>query len=264
MTFSRGNLQYQANTQLWRFAEHQYDTIGAGNANISSTYDGWIDLFGWATSGYHNETDIDNLYYMPYSTSTFAEYDDINGTGYGPSTYMTDQNIIGTSANYDWGIFNSILNGGNETGLWRTLSQAEWEYLIAERADASSKYGVGVVDGINGFILLPDNWVNPTSIPFTSGIGSNRSIEEYANINSYSIEQWKEMEAAGAIFLPAAGQNNLSGLEFINVGGYYWSTTITNGNGFAYYFSFYSDFVGSTGANYRYTRQSVRLVQDVE
>ena len=44
--FSQGNLQYQASTNTWRFAEHQYDLIGSDNSNISSTYSGWIDLFG--------------------------------------------------------------------------------------------------------------------------------------------------------------------------------------------------------------------------
>ena len=36
--FSKGNLQYQASTGTWRFAEHQYDYIGTDNSNISSNY----------------------------------------------------------------------------------------------------------------------------------------------------------------------------------------------------------------------------------
>ncbi len=54
VSFSKGNLQYQASTNTWRFAESQTDYIGAANKNISATYDGWIDLFGWGTSGYDN------------------------------------------------------------------------------------------------------------------------------------------------------------------------------------------------------------------
>lgn len=52
VSFSKGNLQYQASTNTWSFAENQYDIIGYGNENISSDYDGWIDMFGWGTSGY--------------------------------------------------------------------------------------------------------------------------------------------------------------------------------------------------------------------
>ena len=65
--FSQGNLQYQASTGTWRFAENQYDYVGnatlgnvyengvkCNNALISDSYTGWIDLFGWGTSGYNH------------------------------------------------------------------------------------------------------------------------------------------------------------------------------------------------------------------
>ncbi|MBR0072882.1 MAG: T9SS type A sorting domain-containing protein, partial [Bacteroidales bacterium] len=68
--FSPGNLQWSATdggftstTHLtadstaegtWRFAPNQWDTIGAGNSNISPFCSGWIDLFGWGTSGWDN------------------------------------------------------------------------------------------------------------------------------------------------------------------------------------------------------------------
>lgn len=42
--FSKGNLQYQASTNSWRFAERQWNYIGETNQNISDSYDGWIDL----------------------------------------------------------------------------------------------------------------------------------------------------------------------------------------------------------------------------
>ena len=63
--FSKGNLQYQASTKTWRFAENQYDIIGEGNENISYRYSGWIDLFGWGTSGWNSGANA----YQPYSTS---------------------------------------------------------------------------------------------------------------------------------------------------------------------------------------------------
>ena len=62
--FSQGNLQYQASTDTWRFAEHQYDVVGMGygltdkhkdcyvggniedsdNRDISSMYEGLVWL----------------------------------------------------------------------------------------------------------------------------------------------------------------------------------------------------------------------------
>ena len=83
--FSKGNLQYRASTKTWRFAEHQWDFVGStevergqpggnvtGSSNhlISQSYDGWIDLFGWGTSGYHDTNDSYNRHYQPWSTST--------------------------------------------------------------------------------------------------------------------------------------------------------------------------------------------------
>ena len=50
--FSKGNLQYQPINGIWRFAENQYDVIGLDNEKISPKYTGWIDLFGWGTSGW--------------------------------------------------------------------------------------------------------------------------------------------------------------------------------------------------------------------
>ena len=87
MTFSPGNLQYKASTSIWAFAENQYDFVGSDNTNISSTYDGWIDLFGWGTSGYNDK--------QPYMTSD-TDYDYGDGTN----------DLTGT--NYDWGAYASI------------------------------------------------------------------------------------------------------------------------------------------------------------
>lgn len=58
--FSKGNLQYQASTGHWRFAEHQWNMVGdngcgtvyengvkCDNNQIDRNYTGWIDLFAW-------------------------------------------------------------------------------------------------------------------------------------------------------------------------------------------------------------------------
>lgn len=49
VVFSAGNLQYHPANDEWRFAENQYDYIGAANGNIAADYDGWIDSFSWST-----------------------------------------------------------------------------------------------------------------------------------------------------------------------------------------------------------------------
>ena len=241
--FSQGNLQYQASTGTWRFAEHQYDMIGDDNANISSTNSGWIDLFGWGTSGYNSKN--------PYRTSTsYGDYGD------------GSNDIAGT--NYDWGVYNKISNGGNQAGMWRTLTYSEWNYLITNRTDARYLRGTATVNGMNGLILLPDNWTLPTGVTFTYG--------EDGWQNTYSASEWSKMEANGAVFLPAAGDRCGTDVYRVGSDGYYWSSSayVYYGSD-AGYLHFGGDYVGtshsygvSTDDYGRCGGQSVRLVQDAE
>ena len=241
--FSKGNLQYQASTGTWRFAENQYDMIGEDNSNISSTYSGWIDLFGWGTSGYNGKN--------PYMTSTTS-------TDYGDG----ENDIAGT--NYDWGVYNAISNGGNQARQWRTLTNNEWRYLINSRDNASSKYGVATVNNVNGLVLLPDSWTLPNGVTFTSGVANDRGTEYYKTVNNYSAEEWAKMEANGAVFLPATGYR--SGTDVLSVGssGTCLSSSAYVGDS-AFTLFFYSSSVNA-GSSYcsRSQGRSVRLVQDAE
>ncbi len=249
--FSQGNLQYQASTGTWRFAEHQWDFVGtqnpddegnlggtvngSDNANISENYDGWIDLFGWGTSGYNDK--------FPYMTST-------TNNDYGDGA----NDIAGT--NYDWGVNNAISNGGNQAGMWRTLTKEEWIYLIKTRADASSKRGVATVNSVTGLVLLPDDWALPAGVTFASG-GSNFSQ------NTYFAEDWAKMEANGAVFLPAAGRRGGTGVSLVGSYGYYRSSSASSSSG-AHFLMFRSYDINTIYGDSRSSGQSVRLVQDAE
>ncbi|MBR1517808.1 MAG: hypothetical protein IJ620_06700 [Bacteroidales bacterium] len=90
--FSQGNLQYQASTNTWRFAQCQKQYMDTNNKHVSSTYTGWIDLFCWGTSGFHNPADNLNVYYRPYDVATVNNPAN-NYTGYGPSINLTDKNL---------------------------------------------------------------------------------------------------------------------------------------------------------------------------
>ena len=259
--FSQGNLQYQASTNTWRFAEHQFDIVGFDNKNISEKYIGWIDLFAWGTSGYNGKN--------PYMTSK-------ESTDYGDG----ENDIAGT--NYDWGVYNKISNGGNQAGMWRTLTKDEWDYVISNRTDARYLRGTATINGIEGLILLPDNWILPKGCIFTYGEDMPNDGLPYGEIggwtkNTYSASKWKKMEANGAVFLPAAGRydngsKEVGALCFI---GYYWSSS---GYDFAnaYYWTFGDGHVGLQpegihseqspllNTRYRSYGLSVRLVQDVK
>ena len=283
--FSKGNLQYQASTNTWRFAENQTDYVGYDNQNISSTYDGWIDLFGWGTSGYDNTAnDPAAINYQPWATSTQYvsnikadstlnceaqaitskcewEYtyldNSYNTYGYGPSTNMADANLIGSSANYDWGVYNAISNGSNKAGIWRTLTSSEWDYLFHTRTNALYLWSQATVNSVYGVIILPDNFSKPSSIYWTPKANNWTT-------NTYTTEQWDALQAIGAVFLPAAGFRSDQDENNVQFGGHYWSST-TGSSNYAYHLSFYDDSLYPQHySGYRDRGFSVRLVQDVK
>jgi uncharacterized protein (TIGR02145 family) len=69
------------------------------------------------------------------------------------------------------------------------------------------------------------------------------------------------MEAAGAIFLPAAGYRYGTSVNVLQIYGYYWSATEDDSYN-AYFFYFQSNEAGISYAGRRYGL-SVRLVKDL-
>lgn len=195
--FSQGNLMYRATTQVWRFQEEQWNICGQDNENISSSYNGWIDLFGWGTSGWDNG----NTYYRPYD-SEFDSWSD--GAGYGPTDGSNyDYNLTGTYANADWGVYNAIQNGGNQAGLWRTLTYEEWYYVLNGRGTTSGiRYAKAYLPfdgGREGILLFPDDWPELVDVNNT-----NNPMAAFSS-NIFSSETWALMQYRGVVFLPVAG-----------------------------------------------------------
>ena len=245
VNFSQGNLQYQAYTNTWRFALNQYECIGSDNINISATYDGWIDLFGWGTSGYNHGA----VCYQPWSTSIQAN----DYYAYGIDSY----NLFDQTGQADWG-YNAISNGGNQTGQWRTLTRSEWYYLFCTRATSSGmRFAKACVNNVNGVILLPDNWV----VSYFALNNPNQSNESYGS-NTITAAQWSTLEEYGAVFLPAAGiRKDLTSISHFDARGYYWASTVaSNNNVNAYCFTPAVDTIWFQNSWRRYYGMSVRLV----
>lgn len=226
VVFAKGNLQYQASSDTWRFANYQYEHIGDANKNISKTYTGWIDLFGW-------------------------------GTGNNP--ILTSDDISNYQTFVDWGI-NRI--DGDAPNTWRTLSANEWRYILETRANASNLCGIAYVNGDAGAILLPDDWVQPQDVPFMPGNGNYVSYAEC--YNWYSTSQWQKMESAGAVFFPATGGRIGTEIHSLNSAAY-WSSSIVPNSKDSYVYAAFSAggvlVLGDTGTrNYGF---SVRLVKNL-
>ena len=73
--FAPANLQYHCTQHVWRFAEHSYDIIGSANANISDSYNGWIDLFGYGTSGVNYSPTLHTTNNADYASGDIANTD---------------------------------------------------------------------------------------------------------------------------------------------------------------------------------------------
>ena len=228
--FSKGNLQYTKSTGIWSFMDHQYSTVETTSQAIGDNYASQdvVSLFGWGTSGWNNG----NTYYQPYNT-TFSS------SGYGPkngSTYTYD--LTGDYANADWGHYNAISNGGNTAGTWRTLTKDEWTYLFNTRSastvngTADARYAKAYLFGTtHGVIIFPDVYTHPAGVTAPTGINATGSTSWDGN--RYTATDWAKMEAAGCVFLPAAGRRD--GTTIYNVNDYvrYWTSTYST-SGLAY------------------------------
>jgi len=224
--FSQGNLQYQASTDTWRFAAKQYDCIGPTNNNVNPFYQGWVDLFGWGTSGYN---DI-----KPWLIDYQMEAASITGT------------------QYDWGLNNAVSNGGNEAGLWHLLTIDQWEYIVNQRS--GSRFAKATVADMRGLMLLPDHW-NDTTFALQGVNDAAAGYESnFINANDFA----NKLEANGVVFLPSAGLREGTQVNYVNGFGRYWSSTYLDKARFLF---FHQNNIHSEGADY-HLGFAVRLVVD--
>lgn len=242
--FALGNLQWLGNGNIWRFAPNQWDYIGQNPGNTTatgrSTQNDWIDLFGYGTSG--------NNGHYPWRTSTASADQTTN--------YATG-NISNTDN--DWGV-NAIINGGNQPNKWRTLTEAEWKYLLGQgtsvRTNASNLH-IPVVyikfsntNKIRGTLIFPDGYTGTK--PLTNDV--------------IPIATWNSTYAnSGAVFLPVTGQRSGQSYSNVTTTGYYWTSTYETYQTYKpfarqVYFDANADHTGYIDT---YKGNGVRLVRDV-
>lgn len=277
VVMARGNVQatLAASKWSWAFAEHQPDYIGTTGANDKingigtlSVESGTIDLFGW-----NGASSANNCYGINNST---------NDADYG--------NVATEGLKTDWGAIPDLVD--KYGAGWRTLSANEWVYLFNTRSGATVN-GVAnarytrttIMDnpatdisasttpaGIHGVLLFPDDFVVPEGLSanFTWGahINSSASTDSDA-LGRWNVfakmtsADWEKLEAAGCVFLPAAGFRSGTNFNNVGLGGYYWSSSIHSSVATrAYGVGFSTSGVGPRNNSYRSLRISVRLARD--
>ena len=272
-------------TKAWRFAKHQYDYVGgmvsywdgiimhndglrqgnvvlnenSGNCTPSnnghwsqneqvgnSTYQGWIDLYGW-------------------------------GTGNNPTK------TGGSSSSYTWNewgenyISNSgLTNSSENSSYWVTMTKDEWASFgntLGASALTTKRMAYAAVAGVHGMIFLPDLCPIPTGWYDYSHESNTAGEDIDFSKNTYDATQWKTMEQNGAVFLPSSGYRGTLASEYDGGRadhqdvGQYWSSSISGvqEDTQSCYFVWGESFTGShhmefNGDRLRYYGFAVRLV----
>ncbi len=262
--FSKGNLQatYNGSSWTWAFAANQWDYIGdaTGNTKVTATYpfiseNATVDLFGWVGAS-SDWTDA-----AQYGITSSTKTDNTNGYG----------NNVGEGLKSDWG---TLMGDG-----WRTLtggSGGEWEWLLGPSSSpdpgtncrtsstvngtANARFAKATVAGKTGMILFPDSYTHPSGVTAPTSINTRDAAY---TANSYDATDWGKMEAAGCVFLPAAGWRLGNEVALVGDDGNYWSSTVSNENR-AWDVTFGSFTLAVNGSTPRIYGQSVRLVRKVE
>ena len=237
--FSQGNLRAttsdEGSSWTWSFATNQYDYIGAAAANTSISgngtvsADGTVDLFGWSTA------------------TTYYGINDSNNN----DDYSGDFK--------DW--------GGTIGNTWRTLTSAEWAYLFNTRSNTTvnnvenarfTKTAITTPSSttVNGLIIFPDSYSGGTPSGVTWGT-INGTSSGYTT--TCTADGWAALEAAGCVFLPAAGRRLGAAVNNVGSNGYYWSSTANSASD-AYDVYFRSSLFNLSDVSNRYFGYSVRLV----
>lgn len=250
--FSKSNLAYTLATGELHFQDHQYSCVEPNQHNVGENYyyDEEASLFGWGTSGINHGA----VNYMPNITERHLN----KYNAYGNPA----MNLCDSDGRADWG-YNKIKGGGETYKQWRSLTWQEWKYLLHDRPGADDMYGYASIaasagNDIIGCILLPDDFVDPyaNSAEYSFKPGRNNGF----GTNTYTLERWANMEANGAVFLPASGRRYKLSCQAVNIGMFIWTSTVANDT------QAYSIFIGDefdySRVIYKYYGCVARLVCD--
>ena len=241
--FARGNLIYKGGK--WDFHKQQYDRCFKENGPVELSETATFDLFGWATAGIA-ASDATMKYYQPWSfnTSVIPGQEITNPYGFGPSAQKVGDKQSWNPDYCDWGNnykLKECLGSG-----WFTMSAYEWEYMLQDRAastvngKANARFAKAKVNGLPGLLIFPDtfgtDYAGDQSIFTAVNINNSDKHETDYDFINLSLATWKDVEAAGAVFLAPTGVIFLEEGQpcvYVSVGdmyiNFYWSSTCSYG-----------------------------------
>ncbi len=303
--FSSSNLQASTtdygNHWTWHFAANPWNYNGDGTVNTNDKYyhneringngvvkfsgAGTVDQFGWVGT---SNTTWEGELGTTLNAAMYGISNSWNNSDYG--------NVSGESLKSDWG--NTINDGYN----WRTLTSAEWSYLLASRASGSTvpgkiknsdlsytnitvnnaRYTLARINidatPVNGMIIFPDGiTIEESEITQRGYINreiGNTMYDTWEDGTKCTTEQWTALAAKGCVFLPmggayryVSGSNTPVYQPGTSAG--YWSSSPVNATQ-AYFVSISKSYVDPRSSDNlisnddRKRGHMVRLVRDAE
>ncbi len=270
--------------------------------DVMST-DCWIDLFGWNTwnkpllvSAEPADFATDQSSFTDWGHNTI--YDTKAGISYAPDTWRTPtmdewMYIIGgrTNAQYLCGLASiDDPTYGNVKGLillpdefvkpdgitFHHMTDETTNYHLAYQGTSVNEVYQGTPNAYPNTIYDKPSPIDATI--FNNYLNAALEDDRYMyNQNRYTISQWEQMEAAGAVFLPAAGWTQVRWVSsydhsrgvwalphFENFLGAYWSSSYWVDEDASYLLISYQNggHVGHASQPF-ITGQSVRLIRDL-
>ena len=245
--FSRANLKCDTehtSALVWSFHENQWDECLGTKTGTSSE-----PANQGSSVNMTNSYEMDRFSWGLHSPTTTGETDFVDGS----------KNLNRTDGT-DWGC--ALTGEGNNH--WRTLTAAEWNYLLNNTDRGSRRFlkacikvaitinGVLYTTYVNGLFIAPDNF-DPTAYGYTIGHTTN---DDYAFV---ADNQWNDPNTlvdltsgfmsmggkqnkiaqhlfyAGCVFLPGVGYRTTMYMNYYyyhdcyhlssSFEGYYWSAT---------------------------------------
>ena len=202
VNFAKGNLVFDVTTAgnnghnySWSFNTTQYNTVG----------------YNIVMNGNEPQRGTSEFSKMSVNNGVFP-----NNNGYGS---------LGPDNYYDWGNYiNEVTPSISEDNLWFTLSRTEWAYLLYTRGVSYARFAKVQVEGANGLLLFPDEFLWPND-NLTQPTALNVASAAFTQIN-YTAAQFSELEEAGCVFLRANGYVEHNGHNPTHANqtyGYYWT-----------------------------------------
>ncbi len=212
-----------------------------------------------SSSGHTTPEEIDNSIFS-VSSNKRVRFSKGNlwyhNSSYAFHTNQYDTDATPSNSNKDLFPWNATYISG-----WDVLSAEEWNYIVNNTSRTAIRFVKACVNSVNGLIIFSDTYHHPIAQALVKvNVDGSMNFSD----NTFTTDQWNSMQAAGAIFLPAAGYLNGSTVESYGGEGDYWSST-TDGDGKAKRLEFTSSelttdngIIGSYGCSVRLVKVATR------